>query len=77
MIKTQKLVNSGSQLRSHSMTETHLKANESPEDEIQLKLISSTEKMIHNDINQHTVIAHFILSYKGHSKNNQKRFLNE
>ena len=39
MIKTLKLVNSWSQLLSHSTTETHLEANESPEDEIQLKLI--------------------------------------
>lgn len=38
MIKTLKLVNSWSQLHSHSTTETHLEANESPEDEIQLKL---------------------------------------
>ena len=39
MIKILKLVNSWSQLLSHSTTETHLEANESPEDEIQLKLI--------------------------------------
>lgn len=38
MIKTLKLVNSWSQLRCNSTTETHLKVNESQEDEIQLKL---------------------------------------
>ena len=39
MIKTLKLVNSWSQLHSHSTTETHLEANENPEDEIQLKML--------------------------------------
>lgn len=76
MIKTLKLVNSWSQLHSHSTTETHLEANESPEDEIQLKL-KYGKKMIHNDINQHIVIGHFILSYKGLSENNQERLLSE
>lgn len=33
--------------------------------------------MIHNDINQHIAIGHFILSYKGLSKNNQERLLSE
>lgn len=39
MIETLKLVNSWSRLYSTSTTETHLKVNESQEDEIQLKLI--------------------------------------
>lgn len=33
--------------------------------------------MIHSDINQHIVMARFILLYKGRAKNNPKRFLNE
>lgn len=32
--------------------------------------------MIHSDINQHIVMARFILLYKGRAKN-PKRFLNE
>lgn len=39
MIKTLKLVNSQRHLHSNFTTETHLKVNESQEDEIQLKLI--------------------------------------